>query len=248
MAASMVTTGDRPFPLPAAPWVMWQEWRHLLFAHWPLPPEILAKWLPQQLSLDTYNNQAWLGAVMFKGLVAPRGLHWLKHGIPFYQLNLRTYVTYKNKPGVFFFSLDATEPLSVRGARWLYHLPYRDAAIQMSDTPDGHYRFDLETSSTQNSEFSAEYRPTSPVFYASPASLESWLTDRYIMYSTNLYGHLHSADIYHEPWPLQRAEGAILKDSLLTARNLLPSVTAPPHLLYVEAQEMIGWLPQKLTG
>ncbi|MEM6428786.1 MAG: DUF2071 domain-containing protein, partial [Deinococcota bacterium] len=45
---------------------------------------------------------------------------------------LRTYVTAQDqaqKPGVWFFSLDAHNPLAVRLARALFHLPYFDATM-----------------------------------------------------------------------------------------------------------------------
>ena len=42
----------------------------------------------------------------------------------FPELNVRTYVTYQGKPGVYFFSLDASNLLAVWAARAVYHLPY----------------------------------------------------------------------------------------------------------------------------
>ena len=94
----------RLWPPPASPWVMTQTWYNLLFAHWPIPAEMMRALVPQQLELDTFDGQAWLGVVPF-GMtrVYPRGtfpVPWLSR---FLEMNVRTYVTLEDKPGVFFF-------------------------------------------------------------------------------------------------------------------------------------------------
>ena len=57
------------------------------------------------------------------------------------ELNVRTYVRVADKPGVYFFSLDAGNPLAVAAARALFHLPYyytpvavKEAYIVIPDT------------------------------------------------------------------------------------------------------------------
>ncbi len=45
----------------------------------------------------------------------------------FPELNVRTYVRVAGKPGVFFFSLDAGNPLAVGAAQTLFNLPYYSA-------------------------------------------------------------------------------------------------------------------------
>ena len=70
-----MTPGDRPWPVPGGPWVMAQSWHDLLFAHWPVPPAVLAARLPRGLELDTFAGQAWLGVVPFRMAgVRPRPL------------------------------------------------------------------------------------------------------------------------------------------------------------------------------
>src|SRR5688572_27883253 len=55
-------------------------------------------------------------------------LPWLS---AFPELNVRTYVTRDGKPGIWFLSLEASNPLAVRGARWGYDLPYHDAKMSV---------------------------------------------------------------------------------------------------------------------
>ena len=62
--------------------------------------------------------------------VSPRGVPRVRRFADFAELNVRTNVTAGGKPGVWFFSLDATQPLAVRVARGLFHLAYLDAQIE----------------------------------------------------------------------------------------------------------------------
>src|SRR5438128_1258865 len=110
----LAQTEHRPWPLPDAPWVMRQTWYDLLFAHWPIAADVMRAHIPPQLELDTFDGQAWVGVVPFgMSNVYPR----LTMPVPglsyFLELNVRTYVTVGGKPGVYFFSLDASNRMAV---------------------------------------------------------------------------------------------------------------------------------------
>jgi uncharacterized protein YqjF (DUF2071 family) len=123
----------RQWAPPARPWLMRQTWRQLLFAHWPVAPAAMRPLIPPQLELETFGGDAWVGVVPFElsGLSARRAPYRL--GLTFPELNVRTYVTLQDRPGVWFFSLDAASLLAVRGARTTYHLPYYWASMQISE-------------------------------------------------------------------------------------------------------------------
>ena len=109
-------TAHRPWPMPTSPWVMTQTWHDLLFAHWPVDGVRLRALVPAEFPLDLYDGQAWLGIVPFRmANVGPRGVPSLPGVSAFPELNVRTYVRVADRPGVYFFSLDAAsalEPLS----------------------------------------------------------------------------------------------------------------------------------------
>ena len=119
--------------MPESPWIMTQTWNDLLFAHWPVDPAVLTARLPRSCTLDLFEGTAWLGIVAFDmSNVAPRfvpALPWLS---AFPEINVRTYVRVDDRPGVYFFSLDATNPVAVWFARRFFHLPYHTAAIDTS--------------------------------------------------------------------------------------------------------------------
>lgn len=114
---------------------MRQTWNDVLFAHWPVDVSILRALVPSVLELDTYNGQAWISMLPFMLTnLRARYLPAIPGARAFPELNLRTYVTYKGKPGIYFFSLDADHRLAVLGARTFFHLPYFYADMKAKKT------------------------------------------------------------------------------------------------------------------
>ena len=154
-------TAHRPWPMPAAPWIMTQTWHDLLFAHWAVDVEALRARVPLALDLDLWDERAWLGIVPFRMTnVAPRGIPAVPGLSAFPELNVRTYVRVGDKPGVFFFSLDAATATAVYGARLLFGLPYYTAAMDVREQ-DGniHYRSRRTSWSSHRADLVVRYRP-----------------------------------------------------------------------------------------
>src|SRR5437868_5405134 len=120
----LTITEHRPWPVPKAPWIMQQSWCDLLFAHWPVPVEMLRPMIPERLAIDTFEGMAYVAITPFSLSLRPRGMPVMSR---FPELNCRTYVEFGRKPGVFFFSLDAGSRPAVWGARTFYFLPYFNA-------------------------------------------------------------------------------------------------------------------------
>src|SRR5437016_3114284 len=124
-AASVEDLTHRPWPPPARGWTMGQSWEDLLFAHWRLPADILRQRIPEGLEIDEFDGSAWIGVTPFRLTnLRFRGLLPLPLASSFIELNVRTYVTANNKPGIWFFSLDASSGVAVEMARRTYRLPY----------------------------------------------------------------------------------------------------------------------------
>jgi len=166
----------------------------------------------------------------------------------FPELNLRLYVEYEGKPGVWFLSLDATNPLAVWAARRFFHLPYEHAQISIDPLGDlDHDRFAYE-SVRKNGEakFKGIYSPTSLTYTSEPGTLEHWLTERYCLYAQAPGGQLFRAEVHHVPWPLQQAE-ATFESSTLTEPHGF-SLKGPPTLLHFSKRiDVVVWSPQKIT-
>jgi uncharacterized protein YqjF (DUF2071 family) len=113
----------RPWPLPRGPWIMAQTWYDLLFAHWPVRSETLRSAVPCELALDAFDGNCWVGVAPFHmSGIRLRGMPALAGFSRFPELNVRTYVTFRGRPGVYFFSLDAGNFPAVWAARRFYLL------------------------------------------------------------------------------------------------------------------------------
>lgn len=239
----------RPWPMPEGPWIMTQSWHDLLFAHWPVAVDSLRSLIPPGLELDLFDHRAWLGIVPFHMTnVAPRGVPALPWVSAFPELNVRTYVRAEKKPGVYFFSLDAGNPLAVTVARTLFHLPYYTATIEVGHE-DGWVRYHSRrtTSDGPHAELRARYRPIGPVHEAPPGSLEYFLTERYCLYTVDATFHLQRLEIHHPPWPLQQAEAAFEVNTMADAAGIrLPSMAPELHL--AKRQDMVAWSLRSVTG
>jgi len=247
MHAALKVVEHRPWPLPREPWVMEQTWHDLLFAHWPLSPETLRPLVPAQLPLDTYDGQCWVGVVPFwMSGVRPRGIPPIAGLSRFPELNVRTYVTLAGKPGVYFFSLDATNPVAVAVARTMFHLPYFTADMKVAER-DGwiEYTSRRATNSGPAVEFVGRYRPVSAPEPPVNGTLEYFLTERYCLFTVDASSRAYRCDIHHPPWPLQRAEAEISINTMASAAGVqLPALA--PLLHFSKRQDMVGWTLQKV--
>lgn len=226
------------------PWVMHQRWTDLLFAHWPVTPDALRPLLPPALALDTFDGEAWVGVIPFHmSNVRPRGIPPLPWVSSFHELNVRTYVRVGARAGVWFFSLDASNPLAVRAARAAVHLPYYDAMMRMTLAPDGSvaYHSERRHRGAPAAAFDAAYRPDGPVYRAAPGTLEHFLVERYELFSTSRRGLLH-VRIAHPPWPLQRASARIERNTMGAAAGI--GLHGEPAQLHFAARvDVRTWFP-----
>ena len=238
---------DRTWPLPASPWVMKMNWHDLLFMHYRVSVEQLRQSIPPQLEIDTFDGSAWIGVVPFRMTgVAPRFFPPVPGLSSFPELNVRTYVQLNGKPGVWFFSLDATNPLAVRFARRTFHLKYMDAKIsfrQKDQSCDGTW-IGYKSTRTHKGEppaaLDCEYRPIGDVYRAGPESLEHFLTARYCLYSANSTGKVFRGEIDHDPWELQQAQAIINDNSMLNGLTI-DLLDENPTLHYAKRVSARAW-------
>lgn len=254
----------RPWTLPDGRWAWRQSWRDLLFAHWPVPIEAVRPLVPYGLEAQAFDGTAWVGVVPFRMAgVMRRPLPDMPWVSAFPELNVRVYVEAGGKPGVWFLSLDATNPLVVAVARAVFHLPYyrarmsiaregewfayecvrqgKDDRRQTTDhRQEGAVRRPPSVAGGEPALFRGRYRPTSSAYSAAPGTLEHWLTERYCLYAQGPDGMLYRTEVHHRPWPLQRAEAEISANSVSAAGGL--PVSGPPALLHFARRiDVVVW-------
>lgn len=241
----------RPWPVPARPWTMWQVWSDLLFAHWPIPAATMAAALPPGLELDTWEGEAWLGVIPFR--MPTIQLRAAPNPPPFTHLietNVRTYVTVDGKPGVYFFSLDADNPITVQAARIWFGLPYFNARFVCDFArPDGSVRYAMRRADhrARPAALDVDYRPIGLAQPAAPGSLADWLTARYALYVTNRHGDIMRGDITHAPWNLAPAEAEFRANTLAASHGFtLPDI--PPLLHFSRRLDTLAWTARPTAG
>lgn len=223
---------------------MEQTWHDLLFAHWAIAPSELRKLLPEDFEPDTFHRTGWVGVVPFRmSHIHAKGMPSLPGISHFPELNVRTYVTLNDKPGVYFFSLDAASLPAVWAAKRFYHLPYFHA--HMSATADDDWIVYDARRDQSDAAFRARYRPTGPVELRESGSLVHWLTERYCLY-TMVEGRVRRAEIHHRPWPLQEAEAKIEINTMAAASGI--SLPSDPPLLHFARELQVQIWPLSLVG
>lgn len=198
--------------------------------------------IPASLHLDLFEDRCYIGAVPFlmEG-VTPRLVPPLPGLHAFPELNLRTYVTTNGKPGVWFFSLDAGQKLAVRVARRLFHLPYFDARFEITQAGGPMNYSAIRTHrAAPAANFSATYEAIGPVYRSTAGTLDSWLTERYCLYSVDALGRTYRGEIDHQPWPLQQAEATIHMNTLGDWLGI--KLNHPPAALhYAKSLDVRAW-------
>jgi uncharacterized protein YqjF (DUF2071 family) len=126
---------------------------------------------------------------------------------------------------------------AVLAARRAYRLPYFKAHMRIERTAGGvRYRSERDSPAAA---FEADYRATGEVFQATPGSLEYFLAERYCLYTVDESGSPLRAEIQHPPWPLQRAEAAIARNTMAAPWEV--DLEGLPLLHFSRLQNVLIW-------
>jgi uncharacterized protein YqjF (DUF2071 family) len=220
---------------PDAQVLMRQNWHHLLFLHWEVPPQELQALVPAGLTIDTFDGKAYVGLVPFtltgvRPILTPP-LPWVSS---FHEVNVRTYVHLDGQyPGIWFFSLDASSTIAVAAARAAYHLPYFLSHIDFSATTDAipTITFDSKRDDPRGqrpANAHIRYAPMEGIINtATVGTLDFFLIERYILYAADESHQLYRARVHHQPYPLQRADLLDCDETLVWAAGIKRPESAP---------------------
>jgi hypothetical protein len=111
-----------------------------------------------------------------------------------------------------------------------------------------HYRSVRAHKGALPARFVASYRPVGEQFGSSTGTLESFLTERYCLYSAGVNGerHVWRGDIHHELWPLQRAEAEV-EELEMTSQIGVTLPETEPLLHYARRLDVVAWAPKRIT-
>jgi hypothetical protein len=233
---------ERPEGFP----IMRQNWGKLLFMHWRISPDLLRPLIPERLTIDTFEGEAWIAITPFTMWGVRASFLPPVPGLSeMHELNVRTYVHLDGVPGVWFFSLDINSSMAAAAARTFYFLPYFDASINLrQENQTIFYDAHRTQRDAHSADFNATYTSREPLPESEPGSLAFFLTERYCLYSFHK-DNLYRARIHHAPWPLRTADVSSYRSTMLASHGL-PEPTAEPLLHYAEALEVDIWPINKM--
>jgi uncharacterized protein YqjF (DUF2071 family) len=224
--------------------IMHQDWGKLLFMHWRISEESLRPLIPERLQIDKFDGSAWIAVTpftMWDIRAFPPYLPPVPGLSSMHELNVRTYVHLDGVPGVWFFSLDANSSVAVMTARAFFHLPYFNAEMELEEKGESILYSSSRAAhgDAPRAEFDATWEIGETLPFTHPGSLEFFLTERYCLYSAHKE-KLYRCRIYHQPWPLQKAELSTLNSTMIESHGL-PSPKDEPLLHYAEEISVDIW-------
>ncbi len=183
--------------------------------------------MPGVLEIDTFDGQAWVGLIPF----TMSGIrHVALPPIPglssLHETNVRTYVRSGDDIGIWFFSLDASNPLVVGIARAFYSLPYHRASMRLDVGATIRYESSRKGSSQVPAEHSIEVSISGAASEATEGSLDEFLVERYRLF-TMRRGQLCSADVVHPKYKIQSVKVQKVEESMLAANQIERPDLAP---------------------
>ena len=220
----------------------YQRWKQLTFLHWRVAVEKLQSLLPRGLQIEQFDGSAWLGVVPFS---MERIRPWWSPPVPgvswFLETNVRTYVVdERGVAGVWFFSLDANSRFAVNVARAFWHLPYKLAAMSLSVNRrhDNSTPARITYAGLRKESPAAQYEltldlPDVEPKPAQPGTLEHFLVERYLLFTTDRRQRLRSGRVHHQPYRIVTPISIVGTQSLTSAIGCHDlHITSPDHAAF----------------
>lgn len=225
---------------------MRQSWRNLAFLHRRADPGDVQSVLPEGLCVDTFEGAAFVGLVPFTMQdVRLNGLPPLPAHRRFLETNIRTYVRDRNgRAGVWFFSLDCDDWLSVRVARTWFGLNYRDAYLSVGGD-SSHTIYSGGRLGVPEAEYWIRCHVLGKPEPAKVGSLEFWLVERYLLFA-NRRGQLISGRVFHQPYSIQKLQVDEFRDGLVPKTTGLDCAGEWDHAAFSPGVDVEVFAPHRL--
>ena len=223
--------------------VLRQRWTELAYLHWRYEPDVVQRFLPAGVLVDTYDGSAWVGLILFEMRDVQLGptppVPWLGS---FIEINVRTYVIDpQGRRAVWFFSLDVPRSVVVAVARSVFALPYCWADTDHTVVGDNHhYRMERRWPRVSQPMVDISFRVGERLDIEEVGDLEHFLCARWALLTSRrtrlLYGRVH-----HARWPLHRIDDLRVDETVIAATGL-PAPDGPPHAMYSPGVDVgIAW-------
>ena len=225
----------RQFNYPEHPWKYYQEWNNTIFLNWEVTSELIRPYLPIGLVLDEINGKTWVSLVAFNmNNIGIRSLPKVPHISDFHEINIRVYVIFNGKPGVYFLSMEGSKRASCKVLKSLSKFPYRYSKMNRSE-------FVFQSQNIIfNDRLKIDYElENNPVF---KDKTDVWLTERYAVFQ-DYKNQLIEYDVHHLEWPIQKIR--IKSLDLNYPRFSFLINNQPDKLHYSKGVQVLTWDKKK---
>lgn len=181
--------------------------RDACFCHWPVDPADLARAVPDWLTVESVDGDAWVSAIAHTvERVETFGVTMTQ---PALAVNVRTYVRGpSDQRGVYFFALFTDDRFTSETAARLLRLPYRRGRLAVDRHDGGTVQRRLDVSGQRALEVT--YTPSGERGTPTPPdSLAGFLVERDRYFASGALGVRLSGSVGHDPWRLAPVDASV---------------------------------------
>lgn len=237
-ADSLLNYGSpyRSWEVPNKDWSYYQEWNRVIFMHWEVSYNDLRPLVPSGLEIDSFNGKCWISVVAFTmENIRPAYTFSFSPISNFHEINVRTYVKYKNKPGVYFINIEAQKAVSVFLSKLISDLPYEKSQIVRGENS---YK---SNNSRKGFSLDIEYQIGPKITKKTPLTI--WLSERYALFMEK-EGDIYGYEIQHPEWSLNEIS---LEDFSINYQIGDININSQPDIVqYSPGVNVLAWGIQKV--
>jgi uncharacterized protein YqjF (DUF2071 family) len=223
---------------PMGRWWLRNRWDELAFVHHSYPPAVVQALLPDGLTVDTFDDLAWVSLVPFQMSDAtPRLIPPVPWVSAFAETNVRTYVVDSaGNRAVWFFSLEASRLSIVAFARLLLGFPYVWSRMSIERTADTRRYVTTQRRWPSSPASATDVTIEIGDVIEEPTDLDVFLTARWgtVVKWPARRGRLRHHPVDHPEWTLRDAVLTDYTDTSFEAAGL-PSPISAPIVRYVDS-------------
>lgn len=219
-----------------------QLWRDLYSVHWPLPAQVVRRWVPSHLGLDTWEGEAWVSLVAFTVRRARHALLPDGRSHSFDTLDLRTYVEVDGQRGMYLHSLDMSSSRVASAARRALGLPCPRTEMKVRVLGD-HVEVRAKEVLRRRPLYFSRARIVGTPSIPSPGSLHEFLTERDALFWSR--GPLVlEAGLVRDPAETQPCEVLSIRDDVVPSSGLPVLEGKPAMSHYCRAMDVMVTTPR----
>lgn len=200
----------------------------VLFASWPVDAEHLATFVPDPLTVETYDGTGWVTILTHE--VTSAGID----GVPispvpaFGEVDVRTYVRHGSDTGVRFLACYTGQRLNTLIGGRAFGLPYRHARIDINRRGKTITVRSQHRDTGVSGRFDVRYRPREPPEPAASDSHAAFIAERHAFFVPETDAEvMRVGTVERDPWQLARVEASIRTNTLLDALGIEPAAETP---------------------